>query len=118
MTTKERLVLLIEDRGMSKASFLKKVGLQRGLLDTDKMQGAVSDSHLAKIINTFPEVNLEWLVTGDGQMYKPTVILPPDSVSIDRYEQKVEECVRLRVELETLKTDMAVNMTETKRRKK
>ena len=103
MNTKERIVQLATDKGLLKAAFLKKVGLHRGLLDADKMQGNVTDTYLAKIVANYPDVNLEWLVSGDGPMYKPTVVLPPDTVSIDRYESKVEECVRLRIELESLK---------------
>lgn len=100
MTTKERILKLVEDNGMLKTDFIRKVGLQRSFLDADKLKSTVTDKNLAKIFLAFPHINLEWLVTGDGQMYKPTVILPPDTVSIDRYEQKVEECVRLRMQLE------------------
>jgi len=102
MNTKERIFLLADDQGMTKAAFLKKVGLRRGFLDTDKMSAAVSDRQLAAVLAAFPNVNLEWLVTSEGAMYKPTVILPPDTVSLERYEAKVEECVRLRVQLETI----------------
>ena len=112
MTTKERVVQLAENSGMLKAAFLKKVGLRRGFLDTDKMGASVSDRQLALILAAFPNVSLEWLVTGEGAMYKPTVILPPDSISIDRYEAKVEECVRLRIELESKKSKRTVSAKE------
>ena len=99
MTTKERIMQLAADNGMSKTNLIKKVRLNRGFLDTDKMSGAVSDKQLAALLAAFPAVNLEWLVTGDGQMYKPTTILPPDVVSIDRYTELVRENERLRIEL-------------------
>ena len=100
MTTKERILQLAKDNGLMKASLLKKIGLRRGFLDTDKMEGAVTDKQLAAILEAFPTVNLEWLVTGEGEMYKPTVVLPPDVVSLDRYEALVRENERLRIELE------------------
>jgi len=112
MSTKTRILLLSDNNGMQKTAFLKKVGLRRGFLDTDKMCASVSDQQLALILAAFPNVNLEWLVTGEGAMYKPTVILPPDSVSIDRYEAKVEECVRLRIELESMKNKRIVSAKE------
>ena len=40
MTTKERILQLAKDNGLMKASLLKKIGLRRGFLDTDKMEGA------------------------------------------------------------------------------
>lgn len=100
MTTKERILQLADDNGLMKTSLLKKCGLRRGFLDTDKMDGSVTDKQLAAILAALPNVNLEWLVTGDGQMYKPTVVLPPDSVSLDRYEQLVRENERLRLDME------------------
>ena len=106
MTTKERIVLLAEDNGLLKSNLLKKAGIGRSFFD--KMNAAVSDKQLAKIFAAFPTVNLEWLVTGDGQMYKPTVVLPPDAVSIDRYTALVRENERLRIELE--KMDAAVSV--------
>ena len=100
MTTKERIIQLAEDNGLLKTNLLKKAGLRRGFLDTDKMDGAVNDKQLAAIIATFPTINLEWLITGDGEMYKPTVVLPPDVVTLERYEALVRENERLRIELE------------------
>ena len=73
MTTKERIVLLAEDNGLPKNNLLKKAGIGRGFFD--KMNTAVSDKQLAKVFAAFPMVNLEWLVTGNGQMYKPTILI-------------------------------------------
>lgn len=101
MNTKERIMQIAVDKGLSRLAFLKKCSLRRGLLDSDKMDQSVSDKQLAAIFTAFPEVNLEWLLTGDGSMYKPTTTLPSNMVSLERYEAKVEECVRLRIELES-----------------
>lgn len=102
--TKERILQLLEYKGCSKGNFFKKSGIKRGFLDSDKLGQAVSDSQLSKVLAVFPDVNLEWLITGDGQMLKPNVepIYPAEMVSLQRYETKVEECVRLRIELKTL----------------
>ena len=105
MTTKERIVKLAEDNGLLKTNFLKKVGLRRGFLDSDKMGAAVTDRQIADILATFPAVNLEWLVSGEGEMYKPTVVMPPDVVSLDRYEALVRENERLRLEHEKYSQD-------------
>lgn len=99
MTVKERILQLADDKGLSKQAFLKKAGIRRGLLDGDKIQQGVSDRQLVAILMAFPDVNIEWLLTGDGQMYKPTVVLPPDVVSIERYTRLVRENERLRIDL-------------------
>lgn len=100
MTTKERIVLLAKDKGISNAALLKKAGLPRGLLDGDKLDFSVTDKYLVKILGIYPDVNLEWLVTGEGQMYKTPVVMPKDVVSLDRYTEVVRDNERLRVQLE------------------
>lgn len=96
-----RILQLAEDKGLTKSAFLKKTGIPRGLLDANKLAHTVGDKQLAAILSAFPEVNLEWLITGQGQMYKPTVVLPPDVVSIERYADVVRENERLRLQLNT-----------------
>ncbi len=106
MNTKERIILLAEDNGLLKNNLIRKAGIGRGFFD--KMNAAVSDEQLAKVFAAFPTVNLEWLVTGNGQMYKPTIVLPPDMVSIDRYTALVRENERLRIELEKMDATVPV----------
>ena len=103
MTTKERIIQLIEAKGTTKSIFLKNTGCKRGFLDSDKLTQAVNDKQISAILSGFPDINIEWLVTGKGQMFKPTVILPPDMVTIERYTELVRENERLRIELSTLK---------------
>ncbi|MAX23394.1 MAG: hypothetical protein CMJ19_02725 [Phycisphaeraceae bacterium] len=69
-TTKHRIVQFIEAEGISKQQFYANTGLKRGLLDADKLEGAISDTHLAKIIATYPELDPLWLLTGKGDMKK------------------------------------------------
>lgn len=92
---------LLENKAISKRKFFEITGLKRGFLDADKLKQAVSDHQIAMIFAAFPDINLEWLVSGIGQMFKmPQPTNTSDVVSLARYEEKVEECVRLKIELE------------------
>lgn len=68
--TKRRILQFIEYKGIGITNFLKKTGIKRGFLDTDKLDSSVSDMFLAKIIAVFPELNIEWLLTGEGNMLR------------------------------------------------
>ncbi len=70
INTKERIIQFIDSKGISKSDFLIKTNIKRGFLDKDKMGVSVSDHFLAKIIGAFPELNIEWLITGKGEMIK------------------------------------------------
>lgn len=71
-TTKHRILQFISSKKISKTTFLQETNIKRGFLDKDKLSGSVSDILLSKIIETYPEVSLEWLITGAGNMVKTT----------------------------------------------
>jgi repressor LexA len=67
-TTKERILQFIDYQGISKQFFFRETGLKRGLLDADKLDSSISDIYLTKILATYPQLNPEWLLTGNGEM--------------------------------------------------
>ena len=67
-TTKQRILKYLDFKGLSVPDFLKETGIKRGFLDSDKLESAVSDKFLAKIIATYDDLSLNWLVTGNQPM--------------------------------------------------
>lgn len=67
-TTKQRILQFIDYKSISISDFLRKTEIKRGFLDSDKLDSSVSDLFIAKIIACYPEINIEWLVTGNGEM--------------------------------------------------
>lgn len=67
-TTKDRIIQFIGYKNISKSIFLSTTKIKRGFLDKDKLGASVSDTLLAKIIAAYPELSLEWLITGNGNM--------------------------------------------------
>lgn len=68
--TKERIIEFIKYQQLTTSIFLEKTGIKRGFLDSDKLNQAVSDKHLTMIIATFPNINVDWLLTGQGPMLR------------------------------------------------
>ena len=64
---KERILQFIEYKKISKNKFYKETGLSNGILDK---QGGISSDSLEKIYCVYPEINLDWLLTGKGEMFK------------------------------------------------
>lgn len=69
-TTKERIIHFIDNQRIKPKDFLTKTDIKRGFLDSDKLKATVSDVFITKIIAKYPEINLEWLITGNGSMLK------------------------------------------------
>lgn len=68
MGLKERVILFIEHSGLNKAEFERVVGLSNDAVN--KMSDNTRKSTLDKLSNAFPELNINWLRTGEGEMIK------------------------------------------------
>ena len=87
-TTKQRILQFIEYKHISKTLFFEKTGIKRGFLDSDKLNQAVSDDHFAKIIASFSDISMEWLISGNGEMLKDTYVKPVELENKVDYKEK------------------------------
>lgn len=65
-SVKERLMSFLNYKGLSQGRFERLVGFSNGYLD--KLRHAPSVGKTQIIIETFPELNRTWLLTGEGEM--------------------------------------------------
>lgn len=72
MGLKERVILFIEHSGLNKAEFERIVGLSNDAVN--KMSDNTRKSTLDKVSNKFPDLNINWLRTGEGEMLKTSSI--------------------------------------------
>lgn len=63
----DRLLKIIELKNINKSQFYREVGLSNGFLDKVRDVGA---SKLEQILNTYPDISPEWLLTGKGEMLR------------------------------------------------
>lgn len=70
-TARKRIIDFIESQHIRPKDFLQKTGLSKGFVDRSHQKSGVSDIYLSKILDKYPELNAEWLVTGKGNMLKP-----------------------------------------------
>lgn len=64
---KQKILQYIDIKGVSKYQFYKKTGITRGVLDKE---GGISEENISKFLAQFSEINLEWLILGEGEMIK------------------------------------------------
>lgn len=79
MTSVSRTLEFIEFKGIKKSNFYKQIGLSNGYLDKVKELGA---DKIESIIKEYPDLNLQWLITGKGEMLKNSED-PSKLISID-----------------------------------
>lgn len=73
MERKDRLNEILQYLGIAYSAFALKSGINpsnlKKMLDGSQ---TITDKTLFRISNTFPELNIEWLRTGEGEMIKPS----------------------------------------------
>jgi hypothetical protein len=72
-TTKDRLKQYLKYKRMSNLAFEKSVNLSNGYIN-NMVKGFGVDI-LFKIAETYPELNIEWIVNGKGEMLNPVNIV-------------------------------------------
>lgn len=83
----ERVELIIEKEGLNKNSFSKAIGISNNVTITRIINEHRTPSRATceKIVSAFPTYNLEWLLTGEGEMLTdtPSQAFQPNARSVD-----------------------------------
>ena len=67
---KKRLLEIASYFAVSVRRFEEECGLKRGNISNMTEDSSIGSDKLSKIIDKYPSINLEWLITGNGDMLK------------------------------------------------
>ncbi|SDE68840.1 hypothetical protein [Riemerella columbipharyngis] len=105
MTITERILQYIDYKGISKYRFCKDLKFSQSFLD--KKRKITTDKY-ANILVQYPEINPEWLLTGEGNMLRNEHITENKDTNIDNISNTKDEISLLRKENESLKREVAL----------
>ena len=72
----ERIIKILENEGLTAAKFADRIGVQRSSIShIISGRNKPSFDFIAKTIESFPEINAEWLINGKGNIYKEDKIV-------------------------------------------
>lgn len=66
-TTKDRLLAFLKEEGLSQGKFERACGLSNGYVNN--LKRSVSTEKLELISRAYPALNIQWLMTGEGEMF-------------------------------------------------
>lgn len=106
MDIQDRISLLIKTLNMNKNSFSKKIGVTNTVIGhivvgnsfNEGKRNKPSFDLLVKILDSFPEVNSEWLLRGKGTMFNDdksklinsNIDIPDTDTIIDKLYKKID----------------------------
>ncbi len=90
MSIVSRVLDIIEYKKINKSKFYRETGLSNGFLDKVKDIGA---SKVENILKTYTDINPNWLLTGEGEMF-----VKKEERTISKFEGKsIEEIIAEKV---------------------
>ena len=103
--TIDRIIQFIQYKGLSARKFDMSIGASNGYtLRMKKNHASVGSDVIENIVRTYPQLNLIWLITGEGEMLNSDkAIIPAEGFSksqIKEIEQIVEAKIKERQERE------------------
>ncbi len=84
---KQRILFFAGTLGISKRDFYSKIGVSRGTLES---RTGITEDVVTKFFATYPEVSVEWLMTGVGDMLKVSPLCKEKNKNIVEKNDKVE----------------------------
>ncbi|MDR1159297.1 MAG: hypothetical protein LBK69_01545 [Syntrophomonadaceae bacterium] len=57
-------------KGLNDNKVTVEAGISNGLIGKGRKRGGISQENISKILCTYPEINANWLLTGEGEMLK------------------------------------------------
>lgn len=79
-TVQERLIAFIDYKGITKNKFENLCGL--GKRYVSNISRSISPDVVKKISLTFPDLNMGWVMTGEGEMLKKSPEVAQDTITI------------------------------------
>ena len=109
---KQRILQFADSLNISKRDFYTKIGVSRGTLES---KTGITEDILAKFIATFPDVSIDWLMQGKGEMVKKNLLERNISgdvaveLVLSRDEKLIRENERLLIRVEELEKKLGIN---------
>jgi transcriptional regulator with XRE-family HTH domain len=107
----QRLKEYIDKKGISIAAFEKSIGMSNASFGKSlKSGGTIGVDKLEKILIIYPDINIEWLLKGRGEMTGP-VDESSEKIYKKLFEEKEEEVKKLNREIGRLEAKVDILRT-------
>ena len=89
-----RLDMFMRYRGLNDNKISLTAGISNGLIGKGRKRGGISQENISKLIHAYPELDANWLLTGQGSMLReqsaPEVAPPPSEPAIPGFIEEIK----------------------------
>lgn len=109
----DRIEQFAEKQGIKIGALEKTIGASKGVLSRAIAQKSdIQSKWLSKLVENFPKIDANWLLTGEGSMYRDTIVQdgtnPPNR---DKYIQMLESKIEDQQKIIDLLEDKIESLT-------
>lgn len=97
MTIKERVMQILEYKGIAKENFFTQIGMTSANFRGNAKFTPLNSNAIANIFAIIPDLNLVWLITGQGEMMASSAMKNENNFAmqmIREKDEKIEELIR------------------------
>lgn len=80
---RKRIIHFADTEAGGRALFMEHTGIKKGVFDPKDIDRAVGSDKISKILDSYPDLNAEWLLTGGGDMMKNHMLEPANDIEND-----------------------------------
>lgn len=115
-----RILQFIDSKGISKNKFSNEIGLSNSYMTKMEGNSSIGSKIILKIVSTYPDLNLNWLFTGQGEMLRSGAAATGAGTVPEcgtcRYKQDIEryqeDIARYLAEIDRLSRQLAAKENE------
>jgi len=89
-----RLDMFMRYRGLNDNKISLAAGISNGLIGKGRKRGGISQENISKLIHAYPELDANWLLTGQGSMLReqsaPEVAPPPSEPAFPGFIEEIK----------------------------
>lgn len=88
--TKEKLLYFIENKGISKEEFCKKIGIDAANFRGKNKKSELSTDKIVKILRYYREISPDWLLLGEGNMLREGEVRSAEEERMELLQEVIE----------------------------
>lgn len=92
LTIKDKILAFLKEKNIKKVDFFEATGIQSSNFKGKNMASQPGGDMIVKVLTLYPDLSAEWLMRGEGDMFKSYNTGTPQELHITTHEETIQDC--------------------------